>query len=119
ELFDVRPWLLRVDEIRRQRRDTSPVVYPGSYQKWIAIIRQIGRRLHVHLAKHQSRDRDRSSVIHLTGFGMITHRDLRLRAKILYDYFLNVAVTLVEFFDREQRIDSLSERLADADENSR
>ena len=49
---------------------------------------------------------------------MIGHPRLGLGAEVLDDDLLHVAVTLVQIADREQRLDALEARLADADQNA-
>ena len=49
----------------------------------------------------------------------MSHRDSGLGAKVLHDHFLDVAVALVQFADREQGIDAVFGRFADADQQSR
>ena len=44
------------------------------------------------------------------------HARAGLGAEVLDDDFLNVAVTLVDVADRQQRLDALGPRLADADQ---
>src|SRR5436853_7191132 len=47
---------------------------------------------------------------------MIPHRYFRLCSKVLYDHLLDMPVGLVKKPNRFERIDSLIQRLADADE---
>ena len=46
------------------------------------------------------------------------HGNVRLGAEILDDDFLNVAVSLVQTLDGEQRIDPIFEALANTDKNA-
>ena len=51
-------------------------------------------------------------------FGPIAHGNLRLDAEVLNDDFLNMAVTLMQIADGEQRVHAIFERFADANQQS-
>ena len=80
---------------------------------------QIGRRLDVHRRpEHDPRDRDGPQMIGNIRLRRIRHARRRLGAEILDDDFLDVAVAPVQIAQRQQRLDPLAPRLADADENA-
>src|SRR6266850_2785928 len=117
ELGDQRPRLLGVDVVERERRDAAPVVEPGGQQARVDTRRQIWRRLDVHVRpQDEPRDRQRAQEIVERGLGRVAHRDPRLRAEVLDDDFLDVAVALLRVADRHQRVGALARRLADADQ---
>ena len=81
--------------------------------------REVRRRLHAHVrVEHEPCDRDRARHVGRAGLGRVGQPDRRLGAEGLHDDLLDVAVGAVEVADREERVDALGERLADADEES-
>ena len=81
--------------------------------------RQIGRRLDVHRgAEQDARDRDGPEMFVERRLGMLRHAGAGLGAEILDDDFLHVAVALVQLAQRQQRLDALAPRLADADQDA-
>ena len=80
---------------------------------------EVGRRLQIHLStQEQSCDCDGFCHFETLGLRRIGHAGLGLSAKILHDYFLNMAVLPVNVADSEQTIDSLFAGLANADEDA-
>ena len=54
----------------------------------------------------------------MTGFGGIRHRNSGLGAKVLDDYFLDVAVAIVQIANGQQRFDTVFQSFAYADQQS-
>src|SRR5438445_12730736 len=100
----MRPRLFWVNEIRRQWRDSSPVIDAGVEQLVIVRSREVGRRLNVYLWHQQTRDRDGAHHFTLRGLGPVAHGDLRLGAKVLNNHFLNMPIAAVQLTDGEQRV---------------
>ena len=66
----------------------------------------------------QPRDRDRPEVVVERGLRRLGHLGAGLGAEVLHDHLLQVTVALVQLAQREQRLDALAPRLADADEDA-
>ncbi len=115
----MRPGLLRIDEIRRQRRNSAPVIDAGIEQIGIVRIGEIRRRLNVHFRHQEARDGHGAQHFSAAGFGPVCHRGPTLGAEVLHDDFLDVPVLLMQVADRNQRIDALFRRLANPNQNSR
>ena len=119
KLFDLRPRTLGVDVIRRERRDAAPVVDAGAQQQRELVADQVRRRLDPHpRAEHQPRHGDGRGEVVQVGVRHARHRGVRLRAEVLHDDFLNPVVCTGDSANREQRVDPLGERLADADQDA-
>src|SRR3989441_5694212 len=119
QLDDLRPGLLGVDVVPCYRRDAAPVVDAGEEIHLVGVRRQVRRRLDVHPpAENQPRHRDRPYHVEQRRLRGVRHRDAGLGSEVLDDHFLDVAVALVQFLDREPRIDALLQRLTDADEDT-
>src|SRR5438128_8132552 len=119
ELGDQRPRFLWVDVVEGERRDSAPIIETRREEAGIDLRREVRRRLDVHLwAQDEARDRERPQEILERGLGRLPHRDPRLGAEVLDDDLLDVAVLFVEVADRDERVDPLASRLADADEQA-
>ena len=120
EFFEVRPRRFGVHEVRRQRRHAAPVVDAGRDDLRQHAGAQVRRRLDAHVgAEDDARDRDRPQQFVEIGLRRVPPSScLRLRAKVLHDDFLNVAVLRVHRAQREQRFDAFEARFADADQNA-
>src|SRR5437016_3456673 len=119
ELGDQRPRFLGVDVVERERRDSAPIVETRREEAGIDQRREVRRRLDVHVwAEDEPRHRERPQEILERGLGRLPHRDPRLGAEVLDDDLLDVAVRFVEVADRDERVDPLASRLADADEQT-
>src|SRR3989442_755991 len=119
ELGDQRPRFLGVDVVEGERRDSAPIIETRREEAGIDLRREVRRRLDVHLwAQDEARDRERPQEILERGLGRLPHRDPRLGAEVLDDDLLDVAVLFVEVADRDERVDPLASRLADADEQA-
>ncbi len=117
QVGEKRPGPLGVHVVGRERGDTAPIVDSGPHQQIERSVDQIRRSLNPHARpEQQPSHRDgRREVDHL-GVGNRAHRGVRLGSEVLDDDFLDVAVLAVRAADREERIDPLLERFADADE---
>src|SRR5207245_10704196 len=119
ELGDQRPRFLGVDVVERERRDSAPIVETRREEAGIDQRREVRRRLDVHVwAQDEPRHRERPQEILERGLGRLPHRDPRLGAEVLDDDLLDVAVRFVEVADRDEGVDPLASRLADADEQT-
>src|SRR5215471_5218621 len=98
--LDVRPRFLWIDEVRRQWRNSTPIIYSRSQKKRILLVRQVRWRLHIHFTEQQSGGGDCSSVINLAGLGMVAHWNLGLCPEVLNDDLLNMSVALVKIANR-------------------
>ena len=120
ERVEVRPRVARVDVVGRHRRDAAEVVDARREQRlgatrgsgWAAPARDTS----------SSRMRRAIATASVTssssGSGASRHRHARHGAEVLHDDLLDVAVRAVERADREQALDALAPRLADADEDA-
>ena len=82
-------------------------------------MREVGRSLHGDVQRHhEPRKRDRPEVIGERGLGRLRHPRAGLRAEVLHDHLLQVAVALVQVAQRDQRLDALAPRLSDADQDA-
>ena len=105
--------------VGRHRRDAAEVVDAGLEQAGELRVRQIRGRLHGHVERHQqARHRDRPEVIVERGLRRVGHLRAGLGAEVLHDHLLQVPVALVQVAQREQRLDALAARLADADQDA-
>ena len=115
----LRPRRLGVDVVGRDRGDAAEVVDAGLEQARELGVREVGRRLHGDVERHQqARDGDRPEVILERRLGRVGHLRAGLGAEVLDDDLLQVAVPLVQLAQREQRLDALAARLADADQDA-
>ena len=114
----MRPGLFRIDEIRRQRRNSAPVVDAAIEQIGIVRIGEIRRRLNVHLRHQEARHGQRAQHLPAVRFWPACHRRPTLGAEVLHDHFLNVPVSLMQVANRDQRIHALFRRLANSNQNS-
>src|SRR5262249_50702884 len=111
---------LRVDVIRRDRRDPAPIVDARLDQTRQDAGTEIGRSLDVHRRrKQQSRDRNRPQMVFERGRRRMGHAGSRFRPEILDDDFLDVPMRVVELAQSKKRVDALFARFADADQNAR
>jgi hypothetical protein len=104
--------------VDRDRRDAAPVVDARVEQAGEVAVGQVGRRLQVRArAQENARRGDRPQVLVERGLGMACHARAGLGAEVLDDDLLDVAVTIGEPLDREQRLQPLGARLADPDQD--
>ena len=95
--LELGPGRLGVDVVDRHRRDAAPVVDPGVEEAREVVVGQVRRRLHRHVVREQEpRRRDRPEVIVEGRLRMRRHARARLRAEVLDDHLLQVAVPLVQ-----------------------
>src|SRR4029079_2933399 len=103
---DLRPWSLGIDVVARHRGDPAPVVDPRVEELGESFVAQVRRRLDVPgRPEEDARRRDRPEEVVEGRLGRSGHLRVWLRAKVLHDQFLDVAVALAELTDREQRLD--------------
>ena len=107
-----------VHVVDRDRRDAAPVVDAGREQRR-EIVAQVRGRLEVHVGgQDQPGRRDRpEELVGGARLGAV-HRGARLGQEVLHDHFLHVTVFEVRVRDRDERVDALGARLADADEDA-
>ena len=92
---------------------------PASSRRGNSACARFGRRLDGDVERHQqARERDRPEVVVERGLGRLGHLRAGLGAEVLHDHLLQVAVALVQVAQREQRLDALAARLADADQDA-
>ena len=93
---------------------------PAASSSAMLVGREVRRRLHVHRRRRASGARSRSCAPCriASGSGASAIAISGLRAEVLDDHFLDVAVALVQIADREQAVDALGRRLADADQDA-
>ena len=117
QCFNLRPRRLGVHVIRRHRRHAAPVVDARVDQFLVDARRQVRRRLHVHIIRQdQPRRGDAPQQIVEVRFRRRRALGVRLGAEVLHDHFLDVAVARMQIADREQRLQPLRARFADADQ---
>ena len=91
------PGRFGIDEIRRHRRHTAPIIDAGVDQRRQAARAEIGRRLNVHLGtKDQACGGDGPTEFIEIGLGRIGHAGARLGAEILDDDFLDMAMPVMD-----------------------
>ena len=113
------PGRLGVDVVGRDGRHAAPVVDAGADQLRQAVGLQVGRRLDVHgRPQHEARHRDGPGVVLQRRLRGAAHARAGLGAEVLDDHLLDVPVALVHVADRQQRLDALGARLADADQDA-
>ena len=106
-----------VHVVRRDRRDAAPVVDAGVEERR-EIVAQVGGCLEVHLrTEHQPGRGDGPEVLVGVAGLVAVHRSAGLRQEVLHDDLLHVTVPGVALGDREERVDPLLARLADAHED--
>jgi hypothetical protein len=104
--------------IDRDGGHAAPVVDPRVEQEREVVLRQVGGRLYVNLgAEHDSRDGDGPQLLLERGVRVIGHPRPGLGAEVLDDHLAEVPVLHRELTEREQRVDPLLARLADADQD--
>ena len=117
ERIEMGPRGLGIDVVRGDRRDAAPVVEPGGEQARIVGGAEVGRCLDVHLAAEgEARGGDGPGQLVVVGLGRVGHGGAGLGAEALDDDLLDVAVAQVQLAQRQQGIDALFSRLANADQ---
>src|SRR4029434_1357635 len=114
----MRPWFFWIDEIGCQRRNSAPVINACIEQLVISLIGQVRRRLQIHLWHEQSRSGSGSQEGSSIRFRPALHGNLRFRAEILHDHFLDVPIPIVQFADSKQRVDPVLRTLTYANKQS-
>ncbi len=104
EVVDLRPRTLGVDVVGCQGRDAAPVVDTRfDEQPQFAWVGEVRRHLDAHVgAEHESRDGDRGEVVVHVGIRSALHRRAGLRAEVLHDDLLHVAVAIVDLAQGHQ-----------------
>src|SRR5215469_15014519 len=119
QIRQVWPRRLGINVVGGKRRDTAPVVNAGFQQALVVTLGQIGRCLNVHVAEQKTGHRNGAEMILCVRFGRLSHRNIRLGAKVLEDDFLDVSVLLMQALNSEQCIHPLLVSFADANQNPR
>src|SRR5215469_17425731 len=119
QIRQVWPRCLGINVVGSKRRDTAPVVNAAFQQALVVILSQIGRCLNVHVAQQKTRNRNGAEMILCVRFGRLSHRNIRLGAKVLENDFLDVSVLLMQALNGEQCIHPLLVSFADANQDSR
>ena len=115
----MRPGRFRVDEIRRHRRHAAPVVDARRHDGPERAGREVGRRLdRGRRPEDQPRGGDGPQQFLRAGLWRMGHLRVRLGAEILNDDLLHRAGGVVDLAQRQQRLDALAPRLADADQDA-
>ena len=120
ERVELRPRPLGIHVVGRDRRDAAPVVDARLDQAAVARLLQVGRRLdRQRVAEDQARDGDGPQQLVERRLGRIGHARVGLGLEVLDDDFLQMAVRAMQVAQRQQRLDPLLARLADADQDAR
>ena len=119
KLGDRRPWRLRIDVVRGDRRDPAPIIDPRRDQSRVDARRQVRGRLEVH-RRSQDETRGGEAPEQIVKIGLRSPGELGagLGAEVLDDDFLNVPELPMQIADGEERLEALGARLADANENA-
>jgi hypothetical protein len=118
EPLDLGPGRLGIDVVDGDGRHAAPVVDARVEQAREVVEREVRGGLHVpRRAEQDPRNCDRPELVVERGLGMRRHPRPGLRTEVLDDDLLHVTVLLAERLQREERVDSLLPRLADADED--
>ncbi len=92
---------------------------PASSRRGNSRVRQVRGSLDGHVERHQQACHgDRPEVIVERRLRRLGHLRAGLGTEVLHDHLLQVAVALVQVAQREQRLDALAARLADADQDA-
>ena len=119
QALDRRPRRLRVDVVDRDRRDAAPVV-DARVEENGEVLGQVRRRLEVDLRRQdQARGGERPEMVLDRRLRRVRHLRVRLRAEVLDDHLLDVAVPRVRGGDRLQCVEPLLACLADPDQDPR
>ena len=119
--LDRRPWLLGVHVVGGDRRDAAPVVDAGVEQPQtlgVGSDRFGGACRCIARPEHDAGRRDGGQELLVARLGRGAHRGAGLRAEVLHDHLLHVAIASVQVADREQGLGALALGLADADEDA-
>ena len=117
QVFDRRPWRLRIDVIRAYGRHAAPVIDTRIDQSALLIRRQIWRRLDIHgRAEQQSRNGNGPTHFLCRRGRHGGHAGSRLRLEVLDDQFLDMTMNFVQIADRQQGVDPLHPRFTDTDQ---
>ena len=93
ETLELGPRRLRVDVVDRHGRNAAPVVDPGVEQPREVVVGEVRRRLDVHLRpEHEPRGSGRPQQLVERRLRRVDHQRLGLRAEVLDDHLLDVAV---------------------------
>ena len=115
----MRPGRFRIDEVRRHRRDPAPVVDARRHDGPERARRKVGWRLdRGGRAEDQPRDGDRPEQFFRSRLRRLGHLRVRLGAKVLDNDLLHGARRVVDPAQRQQRLDALPPRLANADQDA-
>ena len=115
----MRPGRFRIDEVRRHRRHAAPVVDARRHDGPERPRRKVGRRLdRGGRAEDQPRDGDRPEQFFRCRLRCPGHLRVRLGAEVLDDDLLHRARRVVDVPERQQRLEALPPRLADADQDA-
>ena len=102
KLGDRRPWRLRIDVIRGDRRDPAPIIDPRRDQPRIDARRQVGGRLDIHRrAQDQARRGEAPEQVVEIGLRRAGELGAGLGAEVLDDDFLNMPELPVQIADGE------------------
>jgi hypothetical protein len=100
-------------------RDPAPVV-DARIEERAEVVAQVGWRLDVHVgSEHDARRRGRPHQLLAIARRVMVHGGRGLGQEVLDDHLLHVPVAGVALANREQGVDALGARLADADEDPR
>src|SRR5439155_14943990 len=110
---------LGVHVVRRERRDPAPVVDTGIEESEPLLrIREVRRRLDADVwPEDEPCDRNRGEELLFLWFGREPHGRACLRAEVLDDDLLHVAVPPMEVADREEALAALTRRFPDPDQD--
>ena len=105
--------------VGRERRDPAPVVDPRIEESEPLLrIREVRRRLDADVwPEDETGGRDRGEELLFSWFGRVPHHRARLRAEVLDDDLLHVAVPPMEVADREEALAALTRRLPDPNQD--
>ena len=118
--LELGPRRFGVHVIGRDGRDAAPVVDARLEQTGEVGMREVRRRLQADLVgQDQPCHGERPEVVVERRLGRVDHLRAGLGAEVLDDHLLQVAVLGVQVAQREQRLDLLAARLADADQDAR
>ena len=114
------PWTFRVDVVRSERGNATPVIHPGSKKRRQVIkVREIRWRLNAHARTHHDPGhRNRREILLHLGIRSGSHCGVGLSPEVLHNDFLHVPVGPGHRTQREDRVGSLVDGFADANEQS-
>jgi len=113
----LRPWVLGVDKIDGERRDSPEIIYTAGYER--GSICEVRRDLYGDfIRKDIPRDADRKADLLRVDRGTPCHGSILLWAEVLNDHLLDVAEFFMKIADDHERLFPIVHTFSDTKENA-